>query len=317
MGTEDTSENINDKLKRIQAQSRDLAEQKRRAQIREDLNRRGLTDLGLALEVLPPRSLENLDKFITEDPGMIELKEVVRHLCEIDDPVLIYGETGVGKEIIASALHGRRLGPFLAINTTSLPDNLLESELFGHVTGAFTGATKDRIGKLEAAQDGTVFLDEIGDMKPNMQEKLLRALQEREVTPVGSNAGRPINCRVIAATHKIIRQEYTPNTKITCDPKIHTMIPSTSGGVLWLKGFREDLYWRLASHELTITPLRERPDDIREILDKVLDPEHVLSDEFCDSLVTLPLSGNVRELQARVKRELLRIRIAKARELNK
>jgi len=196
-----------------------LAIQGRKAvSTRAQLERVGLGELAESIKFIPAKSITRLNDFITEDPDMIQLKRRVMLLAEIDDPVLIHGETGTGKEIIAAALHGWRTGKFLAINTTSLPDNLLESELFGHVAGAFTGANTSRVGKLEAAEGGTIFLDEIGDMKSNLQEKLLRALQEKVITPVGSNEERPINGRVIAATHKVIRKECPATLEITWLP---------------------------------------------------------------------------------------------------
>ncbi len=248
----------------------------------------GLGALAESIHFIPAKSITRLNDFITEDKDMIQLKRRVMLLAELNDPVLIHGETGTGKEIIASALHGWRTGKFLAINTTSLPDNLLESELFGHVAGSFTGANTSRVGKLEAAENGTIFLDEIGDMKPNLQEKLLRALQEKVITPVGTNEERPINCRVIAATHKVIRKECPTTHEVT-----------------WLSTFREDLYWRIATYEVFITPLRERKGDIREILDARFDPEGLITESERDVIEQLPLTGNVRELDSRVKRILV------------
>lgn len=259
---------------------------------RNRLEAAGLGDLAESLRFIPAKSITRLNDFITEDPDMIQLKRRVMLLAELDDPVLIHGETGTGKEIIAAALHGWRTGKFLAINTTSLPDNLLESELFGHVAGAFTGANTSRVGKLEAALDGTIFLDEIGDMKHNLQEKLLRALQEKVITPVGTNEERPINCRVIAATHKVIRKE------------------NATGEVTWLPTFREDLYWRIATHEVFITPLRQRRGDIRELLDSLFDPDGLIIESERDVIEQLSLTGNVRELDSRVKRMLLEKRLA-------
>jgi transcriptional regulator with PAS, ATPase and Fis domain len=297
-----------------------------RQDVRNRLRELGAEKLVDSFNMLPPKSLDLLNNFITEDAKMLELKSLVRLLALRNDPVLIHGESGTGKEIIASSLHGHRKGLFLAVNTTSLPDNLLESELFGHVKGSFTGADKDRVGKLEAAANGTIFLDEIGDMKPNMQEKLLRALQEKVITPVGSNEERPINCRVIAATHKVIRQEIV--TKQLCERNMHEVFGNGKsvclycGGIMenvgalcthrpvihevkWHPSFREDLYWRIATFELHITPLRERRDDIREILDHKFDPTFKLTEEERDYLETLPLTGNVRELHARVQRMIL------------
>lgn len=263
----------------------------KQAYLRKKLQQQGLEGLAEELHVLPPRSLERLRDWVTEDPAMKRVKMMVKHLCHEDDPVLIMGESGTGKELIASALHGTRQGKFYAINTTSMPDELIESELFGHVKGSFTGAHVDRVGKFCEAKDGTIFLDEIGYMKPNMQVKLLRALQERVITPVGSNAEIQINCRVVAATRFRIREEFPP------------------GIITWYKNFHEDLYWRIATHELFLTPLRERKGDILEILDAVLDPDHTLPEDYREWLQEQPLTGNFRELEALVKRKRLEIRI--------
>lgn len=285
-----------DALKAIQnSQSADNAFKKRAIDkimaehVAKIADKHSLTPALEEMRMLPPRSLKNLDKFITQDEDMLRMKEVVTVLAEDDDNssgILIHGETGTGKEIIASALHGYRKGKFLAINTTSLPDELLESELFGHVKGSFTGAYTDRVGKLVAAHDGTVFLDEIGDMKPNMQEKLLRALEERCVTPVGSNEEVGFNCRVVAATHKDLEDRNR---------------------------FREDLYWRLATYIIKLKPLRHRQLDILEIA-KHLHPVEFdiwLKSWLCvqEFDVSTGMTGNVRELKILIKREILRRKI--------
>lgn len=236
-----------------------------------------------------------LAKYIGHHSSVIELKEKVRKLAVEDDPVLIVGPSGTGKELIARALHGRRPGKFEAINCTALPSELLESELFGHVKGAFTGAVEDRIGKFRAAFNGTLFLDEIGDMPVEMQAKLLRVLQEQEVTPLGSDkAPEKIKCRIVAATNKPID---------TLLGNIH---------------FREDLYWRLAAFCLEtlalIAPIDSnvpsRIKDIHEIMDSLGGTE--IMTKF-DAKYSTPdfehwieafgyLKGNVRELQALVRR---------------
>jgi transcriptional regulator with PAS, ATPase and Fis domain len=184
---------------------------------------------------------EWLDKYITLDPETVEMKSGVQTLQGIDDPVLISGPTGTGKELLARALHGSRPGKFVAVNCTSLPDELLESELFGHTKGAFTGALDNRVGKFRAAFNGTIFLDEIGDMPLNMQAKLLRVLQEKVVCPIGSDVEEPINCRVIAATNKSLTDVH----------------------------FREDVLYRLNVFELRTKGLSERLCDIEEIVDSL------------------------------------------------
>ena len=148
-------------------------------------------------------------------------------------PVLILGESGTGKELIARALHGARTGRFIAINCAAISENLLESELFGHVKGSFTGAFNDRAGLLLTATSGTAFLDEIGDLPYGLQAKLLRAIQNRVIRRVGSNEDEEINCRIVAATHQDIESEL--NEK-----------------------FRLDLYYRLSTFKLRLKPLRER-----------------------------------------------------------
>jgi DNA-binding NtrC family response regulator len=179
--------------------------------------------------------------FILESPAMHRVIDVARRVAQVDSTVLLTGESGVGKERIARFIHdesGRAGGPFVAINCGAVPENLLESELFGHVRGSFTGATQDRIGLFEAANSGTLLLDEIGEIPPPMQVKLLRALQERQIRRVGENRNRAVSARVIAATNRDLVKEIRAAR------------------------FREDLYYRLRVVEIEIPPLRERREDI-------------------------------------------------------
>jgi DNA-binding NtrC family response regulator len=198
--------------------------------------------------------------------------------------VLIQGESGTGKELVARAIHGnsaRKGKNFVPVNCAAIPDELLESELFGHVKGSFTGATQNKMGRIQFADQGTLFLDEIGDMKPNLQAKLLRVLQEKEFEPVGQVKSVPVDARVIAATHRNLEQLIQDGM------------------------FREDLYYRLSVVPISIPPLRERREDIPLLLEKFVqiynrnrkqrlegfDPAAVAA------LVENPWPGNVRELE--------------------
>jgi len=237
-----------------------------------------LTDLQ-AVGLMPSELETELAAFITADADMIRMKQDIMKIWNRPEPVIIYGESGTGKETIARALHGNRRGSMISINMTALPDYLLESELYGHIKGAFTGAIVDKQGLLEAAQDGTLFLDEIGDMPLLAQTKLLRAIQERVVRPVGSVVEHPINCRIVAATHRNLED------------------------MLGKGLFRLDLYYRLTSFVLRTKPLRNRIEDIRKIIVEKLDKDRILPDSVVDSLVNNgPYYGNVRELEQRVLR---------------
>ena len=220
-----------------------------------------------------------LAKFITVHPQMIELKAHVRKLARISDPVLIHGPSGTGKELIAQALHGDRKGRFVSINCPALHEHLIESELFGHTKGSFTGAVSDRIGKMLYARDGTLFLDEIADLPIALQGKLLRAIQERSVSRLGENKEMEINCRIVCATHK----------------NLHALIEDGK--------FREDLYYRISAFELETLCLYKRPEDIVLIAkslgaegDFLQRLEETVQNKVCR------FDGNVRELQQAVRR---------------
>ena len=191
-------------------------------------------------------------------------------------PVLIRGESGTGKELIARELHQRSpraSKPFLAVNTAAVSENLVESELFGHVKGAFTGADRAREGVFRRADGGTLFLDEIGDMPASVQTRLLRVLQEGIVQPVGSEDGIRVNVRVISATHQDLEQAITD------------------------KVFRHDLYFRLKGIELTVPPLRERQEDILLLANSFLPSDRAFSQCAVSALMAHRWPGNVRELQ--------------------
>ncbi len=211
--------------------------------------------------------------------GMIE------KACKTNITVSITGETGSGKEMVAKAIHynsDRHKQPFVAVNVAAIPKDLLESELFGHEKGAFTGAVTRRIGKFEEADKGTLFLDEIGELDINLQAKLLRALQEREITRIGSNTVTPINVRIIVATHKNLMEEVKN------------------------KNFREDLYYRLIGLPILLPPLRERGNDIIILAKSFTDAfckenkinKKTLSEEAQQKLLSYPFPGNVRELKS-------------------
>ncbi|CAN5847037.1 sigma-54 dependent transcriptional regulator [soil metagenome] len=224
-----------------------------------------------------------LGKLVGRDPKMIDVYKVIGSVASTRTPVLIRGETGTGKEVVARAIHFNSLAaqePFVAINCTALSETLLESELFGHVRGAFTGAVHERRGRFELAGGGTVFLDEIGDTSPAFQAKLLRVLQEHEFEPVGGERARRTEARVIAATHR----------------PLEALVKAGS--------FREDLYFRLRVVELRVPPLRERRGDVpllaRHLLARIageLHRELYLSESVLESLSAYPWPGNVRELE--------------------
>lgn len=218
--------------------------------------------------------------------------EDASRIAAFDVPALILGETGVGKELMARGIHYGSLRsdkPFHAVNCGAIPDELLESELFGHVKGAFTGAHASRVGLLEQADGGTVFLDEIGDTSPAFQVKLLRFLQEGEIRPVGANMTRDVNVRIVAATNRDLALEAAEGR------------------------FREDLYYRLAVHPIEVPPLRERPEDIPALCDRLLTrltaahgkAVQGIEPAALDFLTRWRWPGNVRELENELTRLLI------------
>ncbi len=234
------------------------------------------------------------DQGIVRSPtsSMNAVCNTIRNVAAFDVNVLLTGESGTGKELCARALHYNSLRQdkvFVAENCGALPDELLESELFGHKRGAFTGAVEDRIGLFELADGGTIFLDEIGDTSPAFQVKLLRVLQEQEVRPLGSNKRRPVNVRVIAATNRDLSEDVK-NGK-----------------------FRQDLYYRLATFEIELPPLRQRRDDIAPLAFAILNDtmEQLgkrvkgISEEALQCFENYQWPGNVRELQNEIKRMLV------------
>lgn len=235
------------------------------------------------------RERYRFDKLVGSSPAMVAVYKLVARVAESDSTVLIQGESGTGKELIARAIHAnsaRSSGPFVAVDTGSLAETLLESELFGHERGAFTGAVTSKKGLLEQANLGTCFLDEIADLSPTVQSKLLRALQEREIRRVGSEATRVINVRFIAASKRDLK------------PLVQT------------GKFREDLYYRLEVITIAIPPLRERTEDIpllsRYFVGKYGSekekPVTGLSSEAMSLLTHYAWPGNVRELEHAIER---------------
>jgi two-component system, NtrC family, response regulator AtoC len=225
-------------------------------------------------------------------PAMRRVFQAMDKVAKTDETVLILGESGTGKELVARALHrrgSRAHGPFLAVNCSAIPATLVESEFFGHERGAFTDAKETRAGKFELARKGTIFLDEIGDLPLEAQAKLLRALQERQVTRVGSNKVIDLDVRVIAATHKDLRAAVANGT------------------------FREDLFYRLAVLPIHLPPLRDRPEDLPVLLEHLVrtfaseldTTAKAVSAEARALLAGYDWPGNIRELQNVVRRALV------------
>jgi len=230
------------------------------------------------------------DEFVeVRSPSFQHVLDLAHRVAQFDSSLVITGESGVGKEILARYIHKRSTrsgGKFVAINCSALPETLLESELFGHKAGAFTGAIRDRIGLFEQAQKGTILLDEIGDVSPAMQRKLLRVLQEQEIMRVGESTPRNIDVRVMAATNRNLAEEIKKGR------------------------FREDLYYRLAVVEIVVPPLRERRDDIlpltrlfvKQFAKKLHLPQLRLDAGCLDYLLEYSWPGNVRELENAMER---------------
>ncbi len=224
------------------------------------------------------------DNIVGKSEAILRVFDQVRRVAETDATVLITGESGTGKELVAEAIHWasvRRDGPYIAVNMAAIPDTLVESELFGHVKGAFTGAATDRIGRFEAANGGTIFVDEIGDLEVTSQSKLLRVLEDHQITPIGMNERRRVDVRVLAATSRQLE-------KMVVDGR-----------------FREDLYYRLNVVTISLPPLRRRRDDILLLADHFLDeacrvngrPMCDLHPEVIRFLETYDWPGNIRQLR--------------------
>ncbi|GAB4182610.1 MAG: sigma-54 dependent transcriptional regulator [Calditrichia bacterium] len=237
----------------------------------------------------------HFQNIIGKNKKMLEIFELIKDIAQTSSTVLIRGESGTGKELIANAIHfnsERAKKPFIKVNCAVLNENLLESELFGHVKGAFTGAIKDKVGRFEMANHGTIFLDEIGDISPNMQLKLLRVLQEGEFEKVGGTETIKVDVRVVAATNKNLEEAMQKGE------------------------FRQDLYYRLNVIPIFVPPLRARKDDIPLLVDYFIDKYSTLfkktirgiSDEAQQVLINYEWPGNIRELENVIERAIVLIK---------
>jgi two-component system response regulator HydG len=239
------------------------------------------------------REQNGLGNLVDASAAMRDVCDLIERVADATAPVLILGETGTGKGLVARAIHAqgpRADGAFIAVNCAALPENLLESELFGHVKGAFTGATANRVGLIEEASSGTLFLDEIGEMTPALQAKLLHVLESSGVRAVGANKERTVNTRIIAATHRNLRERVKAGT------------------------FREDLLYRLDIVTIALPPLRLRRDDLPTLIAHFLEqtkkkhpqsPVEKLSPEVLTRFLQHSWPGNVRELEHVIERAVL------------
>ncbi len=229
---------------------------------------------------------------VGQSPALREVLEQVEMVASSDSTVLLLGETGTGKELIARAIHNcshRKNRTFVKLNCAAIPSGLLESELFGHERGAFTGAITQRSGRLELADQGSLFLDEIGDISLELQPKLLRVLQEREFERLGSTKTKQVDVRVVAATHRDLKE------------------------MILEKQFRSDLYYRLNVFPISIPPLRERPEDIpllvrhfvQQFAQRMNKTIEAISSETMEALTRYPWPGNIRELQNVMERSVV------------
>ncbi|MHB2153781.1 sigma-54-dependent transcriptional regulator [Calditrichota bacterium GD2] len=234
------------------------------------------------------RQLTGTEYIITRHKKMLENIQMAKRIAATDLSVLIEGESGTGKELFAQLIYqhsDRHDKPFIKINCAALPDNLLESELFGHVKGAFTGAIKDRKGRFELADGGTIFLDEIGELSPSLQAKLLRVLQQKEFERLGESKSRKVDVRIIAATNKNLEQAMAEGN------------------------FRKDLFYRLNTVRIKLPPLRERPEDIMLLVQYFLEQfsegqKIELAPPAVKAFKSYRWSGNVRELENVIKRAI-------------
>lgn len=263
--------------------------------VKNALDKRILQSNNLSLKVENTTLKKKVNKkyqMIGESPALKKIQDMIEKVATSDARVLITGPNGAGKELVAHAIHAqsdRSKGPMIEVNCAAIPSELIESELFGHVKGSFTGAIKDKQGKFELAHNGTIFLDEIGDMSLVAQAKVLRALQESKVSPVGSDKEIKVDVRVLAATNKNMQKEIAAGK------------------------FREDLYHRLSVIELYVPPLEERKEDIKLLIKhfaKIISEEHgTAMKDFDEKAVTalenFNWTGNIRELRNVVERLII------------
>jgi transcriptional regulator with GAF, ATPase, and Fis domain len=236
------------------------------------------------------------DEIVGSDFGLKAVMEMVQQVAPLDSPVLLFGETGTGKEVIANAIHyssPRRDGPFIKVNCGSIPETLVDSELFGHEKGAFTGAISQRRGRFERADKGTIFLDEIGELPSQAQVRLLHVLQKKEIERVGGTSSIPVDIRIVSATHRNLEEMITSGR------------------------FREDLWFRLNVFPITIPPLRQRREDIPALVHHFIDRKSVelklaerpaVTLSAIDRLIAYDWPGNVRELENMIERALIQHR---------
>ncbi len=245
-----------------------------------------------AIGTSAPGSDDGAPQFVGRSPGIVEVYKTMGRVAQTNATVLVTGESGTGKELVARVLHQnsrRAAGPFLAINCAAIPETLLESELFGHERGAFTGAVQRSVGRVERADGGTLFLDEIGDMPLELQAKVLRLLEQREIERVGGRQPIAVDVRIVAATHRDLEMAVE------------------SGA------FREDLYYRIAVVRVELPPLRERGDDVRRLTDHFVRllsgplgrPVDRVEPAVYERLASYDWPGNVRELRNVVERALI------------
>lgn len=238
-----------------------------------------------AAAAAPPACAEHaLDRLVGQSDAMCHLKQRLAKVAKSMAPVLVHGESGTGKELAAQALHAasqRADGPLIAVNCGAIPENLLEAEFFGARKGSYTGSSQDRNGYFQAARGGTLFLDEIGDLPLAMQSKLLRAIQERSIRPIGSTQEETVDVRIVSATHRDLAADVRAGR------------------------FRQDLYYRLNVIEIVIPPLRERREDLPALCQALLariaketnEPPRKLTAQALQAICSHPLTGNVRELE--------------------